>query len=101
MPTISEKNAETLIQEHLREQGWPRGPADHGRRRGGPGMRKSLPAFDPDLVEELADVAREYGPLDHDALLDRVYDEYPRFARKSVRGRGGSKGANSKKKGRR
>jgi predicted type IV restriction endonuclease len=23
MPTISEKNAETLIHEHLREQGWP------------------------------------------------------------------------------
>ncbi len=25
-------------------------------------MSKSLPAFDPELVEELADVAREYGP---------------------------------------
>jgi type I restriction enzyme S subunit len=56
-----------------------------------------LPAFDPELVDEIADVAREYGPLDHDALLDRVYEEYPRFARKSVRGRGASKGASSKK----
>lgn len=48
---------------------------------------KLLPAFDPELVSELADVAREYGSLEHEALLDRVYAEYPEFARRSVRGR--------------
>lgn len=50
-------------------------------------MRNSAPAFDPELAEELAGVAREYGPLDHKAFLDRVYAEYPEFARRSVRGR--------------
>lgn len=49
--------------------------------------KELLPVFDPELAEELAGVAREYGPLDHEALLDRVYAEYPEFARRSVRGR--------------
>ena len=70
-------------------------------RKGRAYAEELLPAFDPDLVEELAAVAREYGPLEHDALLDRVYEEYPEFARKSVRGRRGARAGSPGKSPRR
>ena len=81
--------AEGLI--HQREGG-RRGAREWHRieltQKGRAYAEELLPAFDPDLVDDIAEVARQYAPLDHDALLDRVYDEYPEFARKSVRKKG-------------
>lgn len=54
---------------------------------------KIRPPFDAEIMGELTVIAREYGPLDHEALLDRVYAEYPEFARRSIRGRSPSSAA--------
>lgn len=46
---------------------------------------KVLPPSYPDLVTEVHELAPEYGPVDHDARLDRVYSEHLEFARRSAR----------------
>ena len=43
--------------------------------------------LDDQILNDIDSIISKYGHLDHDALLDIVYEKYPRFARRSQRRR--------------
>ena len=47
----------------------------------------TIEELDNQMLDDIDSIISSYGRLDHDALLDIVYEKYPRFARKSQRRR--------------
>jgi len=44
---------------------------------------EALATLPEDLKEDVATIIETYGDLDHNALLETVYEQYPAYARKS------------------
>lgn len=90
MEKLKEREAEVLIEEHLRDQGWNLTDFSSLRRltqQGTQIAQRIAGNFDERLRQVIRQIVTEFGHLTHDQLLERVYRLYPRYAKKTLRRR--------------